>query len=178
VPPMVSALKHQGRRLYEYAREGVSVERKARVLDIRELKVLSIGKGEAEFEVHCGSGTYVRSLCAEAGRMAGTGACMSALRRTAVGSFRIEDAAPLENLDESRLLGAEKALAHLKEYKVPAGAERFLGNGRDFDLAPGDYEESETWRLSSQDGRLLALANPKRSGATWRMHPARVFASR
>src|SRR5258708_4003744 len=99
VPPMVSALKHQGRRLYQYAREGVEVERKARPMEIFSVSVLGIFGAEAEFEVHCGGGTYVRSLCAEAGRSLGVGGCMSALRRSAVGPFRIEDAAGLELLD-------------------------------------------------------------------------------
>jgi tRNA pseudouridine55 synthase len=178
VPPMVSALKHQGRRLYELAREGVEVERKARPMEIFEIKVLRVSLGaqpEAEFEVHCGGGTYVRSLCAEAGTVLGSGGCMSALRRTAVGPFRIEGALPWEEALPTSLLGADKALAHLKEFQVPPAAEKSLGNGGDLELAPGEYDEAETWRLNSQDGRLLALASPKRGGSGWRMHPSRVF---
>jgi len=176
VPPMVSALKHKGRPLYEYARKGIEIERKARVLEVFEIKVLGVRGAEADFEIHCGSGTYVRSLCAKAGRMLNVGGCMSALRRTAVGPFRLEDACSLEGMGAAALLGPDKALAHLKEYKVSPGAEKFLGQGRDLALEPGDYDASETWRLSSSDGRLLGLGTPKRSGGDWAMHPDRVFA--
>lgn len=175
VPPMVSALKHKGKPLYQYARQGIEIERKARTLEIFELKVLDVRRDEADFEVHCGSGTYVRSLCAKAGRILNVGACMSALKRTAVGPFRVEDALSLDSLDSSRLLGPEKALAHLKEYKVSAAAERFLGQGRDLAMEPGTYDEAETWRLNSSDGRLLGLGTPRLGERGWLMHPARVF---
>ena len=175
VPPMVSALKHEGKRLYEYARKGIEIERAARPMEIFELKVLAVRGDEADFDVHCGSGTYVRSLCAKAGRKLNVGACMSALRRTAVGPFKIEDAVGIESLSPSRILGADKALAHLKEYKVSPSAERFLGQGRDLAMEPGAHDPLEIWRLSSQDGRLLALGSPRQNGERWSMHPSKVF---
>jgi tRNA pseudouridine55 synthase len=170
VPPMVSALKRDGKPLYEYAREGVELERRARKVEIYGLKVLKVDGAEAEFEVHCGSGTYVRSLCAEAGRRIGSGACMSSLRRTQVGPFRVEDA------DPARLLGPEEALAHLKEYKVPKAEETHLSQGRDLLLPQGDYKEGEAFRLNSLEGKLLGLGAPAADGrGGWKMHPERVF---
>jgi tRNA pseudouridine55 synthase len=175
VPPMVSALKHQGKPLYEYARAGVEIERVPRPLEIFEFTVLALRADEADFELHCGAGTYVRSLCASAGRTLGVGACMSALRRTACGPFRVEEAVTLEAMDSSRLLGPEKALAHLKEFKVAESDEKALGQGRDLELGPGAYDSEAAWRLSASDGRLLGLGCPQRFGAQWRMHPERVF---
>jgi tRNA pseudouridine55 synthase len=172
VPPMVSALRHEGRRLYEYAREGVLIERKARPLEIFELTVLGVRGDEADFEVHCGSGTYVRSLCALAGARLGVGACMAALRRLKVGPFDVADAGPMQ---ASGLLGPEKALAHLKEYRVAEADEKFLGQGRDLPLEGDGFDEAEAWRLSASDGRLLALGTPKPGASGWRMHPERVF---
>lgn len=176
VPPMVSALKHKGKPLYEYARQGIEIERKARPLEVYEIKVTAIRPEEADFEIHCGTGTYVRSLCAKAGRMLNVGACMSALSRTAVGPFRLEDACSIEAMDASKLLGPDKALAHLREFKVSSSAEKFLGQGRDLAMEPGEYDASETWRLNSSDGRLLGLGSPKQNGGAWAMHPDRVFA--
>jgi tRNA pseudouridine55 synthase len=175
VPPMVSALKHQGKALYEYAREGVEIERAARPLEIFDLKVLAVRAEEADFELHCGSGTYVRSLCSKAGALLKVGACMSSLRRLACGAFQVDDAQSLDQLDPSRLMGPETALAHLKELTVASSDEKALGQGRDLDLAPGAYDAKESWRLSATDGRLLALGSPQRVGLTWRMHPSRVF---
>jgi tRNA pseudouridine55 synthase len=176
VPPMVSALKYNGKPLYEYARQGVVLEREARPLEIYELKVLAARPNGADFELHCGSGTYVRSLCAEVGRKLGLGGCLSALRRLSVGPFKVEDAVGIERISAAALRGPSDALGHLPEMKVQGEDEKALGQGRDLELESGDYREDEPWRLSSEDGRLLAFGSPKRQGQAWRMHPERVFA--
>ena len=176
VPPMVSALKFQGKPLYEYAREGVEIERAPRKLEIFDLKVTEVQGDEAEFELHCGSGTYVRSLCALAGARLGVGACMSALTRLSVGPFQLAGACKLEQMDASRLLGPQVALGHLKEYQVAAADEPALAHGQALAMPEGSYDESETWRMSASDGTLLGLATPKRSEGGWRLQPERVFA--
>ena len=95
-PPMYSALKVGGKKLYELAREGKTVERKARTVHIDAITVLDLSllSSDALFtmEVKCSRGTYIRTLCNDIGLSLGTGACMAALTRTAVGSFRIEEA--------------------------------------------------------------------------------------
>jgi tRNA pseudouridine55 synthase len=102
VPPMYSALHHQGRRLHELAREGIVVERAARMVTIERLELLDWVPPLLTLDVMCSKGTYIRSLARDLGELFGCGAHLQALRRTAVGGFRIEDAVPLGHLiDES-----------------------------------------------------------------------------
>lgn len=111
VPPMVSAIHHQGRRLYELAREGKTVEREPRPVEIYSLSLIDFRPGEhAEIvlDVECSRGTYIRTLCADIGKALGCGAYMSSLVRTAVGRFRLEDAVTLEMVQQK---AAENALA-------------------------------------------------------------------
>ncbi len=111
VPPMYSALKHQGRRLYELAREGQEVERKPRRVTIHELRLDTVAGVEATFEVSCSKGTYVRTLVEDIGRAFGPGAHVSELRRTALGPYRDPDAMiPLQALEEAAESGGAEAL--------------------------------------------------------------------
>lgn len=93
-PPMVSALKVNGVPLYKLARKGKTVEREARLIHIYSFKLLSYEAPVGQFEVKCGKGTYIRTLCHDVGRDLGCGACMKSLRRVECGSFTIADAIP------------------------------------------------------------------------------------
>ena len=98
---MVSAVKVGGKRLYELARRGETVERAARPVTIHELRLEEFHPGReawGRLVVGCSSGTYVRTLCADLGEALGCGAAMAALRRTAIGPFRVEDAVTLATL--------------------------------------------------------------------------------
>jgi tRNA pseudouridine55 synthase len=128
-PPMVSAVKVEGKRLYELARRGETVERAARPVTIHELSLTEFHPGPAAWGrlvVGCSSGTYVRTLCADLGEALGVGAAMGALRRTRIGPFRVEEAVSLEALsravDEGRLgevmLPPGAAVAHLPAVTV------------------------------------------------------------
>jgi tRNA pseudouridine55 synthase len=100
-PPMHSALHHEGTRLYELARQGIEVERKAREIEVYRLDLMEFTPGpnaHAVVDVECSSGTYIRTLAADIGEAVGTGAVMDTLRRTAVGSFGIEQGWSLERL--------------------------------------------------------------------------------
>lgn len=175
VPPMVSALKKDGRRLYDLAREGQVVEREARPVQITAIRVTAVRKGEADFEVDCGAGTYVRTLCAEAGKQLGVGGCMAALQRTRSGQFLLKDAAPeaLWNLEAllPRLLGPGQALAHLKALDLDDAQAEDVLHGRSVKAAEGG---EGTWRLN-HGGRLLALAEMSGQGSDWKAAPKRVF---
>ena len=98
VPPMYSALKVNGKKLYELAREGRTVERKARPVTIYSITPVDrpVGINEAAFRVHCSKGTYIRTLCHDMGQRVGCGACMAGLTRVKVGAFSIEDARTLD----------------------------------------------------------------------------------
>ena len=102
-PPMVSAVKHQGQRLYKIAREGKSVERTARKVRVDEVRLLSFALPEVEFFMACSKGTYVRQLAEDVGDVLGCGACISQIERTKVGPFDIKDAVKLEDLHEGHV---------------------------------------------------------------------------
>ena len=98
VPPMYSAIKIDGQRLYQLARQGVEVERKARPVTIHQLKLLGQAEDGFDLEVTCSKGTYIRTLCHDIGAALGCGGAMAALRRTRVGAFSIEEAHTLEEI--------------------------------------------------------------------------------
>ncbi len=102
-PPMVSAVKHQGERLYKLAREGKQVEREARNVRIDELRVLSSSLPDVEFFMSCSKGTYVRQLAEDVGDVLGCGACISQIERVKVGPFELKDAIRLEDLNEGHI---------------------------------------------------------------------------
>lgn len=100
VPPMVSALKFRGRRLYELARMGVEVSRPVRRVVVREIELTYLSLPAAGLMVRCSKGTYIRTICHDLGEKLGCGACLAGLRRLVSGPFRIEDAMPLDRLLE------------------------------------------------------------------------------
>jgi len=104
MPPMVSAVKHKGERLYKIARQGIEVERVARKVRIDELRILKCQLPDVEFLMSCSKGTYVRQLAEDVGEVLGCGACISQIERTKVGPFEIKDAVTLEDLNESHIL--------------------------------------------------------------------------
>lgn len=137
VPPMYSAVKVEGKKLHELAREGVEVERKPRPITIYALEIVDFQPGEfptARFRVECSSGTYVRTLAHDIGERLGVGAHLTQLTRLAVGHFRLEDAHPLESLsDESAvqraLITPLEALPHLPRWKPTQAVLERLYNG-------------------------------------------------
>lgn len=105
VPSMYSALKHKGKPLYEYAREGIEVERPARPVTIYELTLLAVRENELDIAVTCTKGTYIRSLVEDIGDALGCGAHVTALRRTMASGFTLKDARPVELLESMREKG-------------------------------------------------------------------------
>lgn len=101
VPPMVSAIKHKGKRLYELARRGIEVERQARPIKIYELVITQMSLPEIDFFVKCSKGTYVRRLGEEIGEILGCGGSISRIRRVSLGPFHIRDSVKIEDINES-----------------------------------------------------------------------------
>ena len=99
VPPMYSALKVNGKKLYELAREGIEVERKARPVTIFSIDILNISLPEVSIRIHCSKGTYIRSLCHDVGQKLGCGCAMKSLVRTRVSMFDISDARTLDEIE-------------------------------------------------------------------------------
>lgn len=120
IPPMYSALKHKGKPLYEYARQGITIEREARPLTVFSLEVLDVNQDLVSFRVHCSKGTYVRTLIEDIGEALGCGAHVATLHRPSVGAYREEDMITLDDLRDvtdlteldTLLLPIETAVSH------------------------------------------------------------------
>ena len=103
MPPMVSAVKYKGERLYKLARKGIIVERPSRKIRIDVLKLIDFDLPQVRFYLECSKGTYVRTLAEDVGAKLGCGACITQIERTRVGDFRLEDAVKLEDLNEGHV---------------------------------------------------------------------------
>ena len=159
VPPMYSALKVNGKKLYELARKGQEVERQPRPITVFELTNLGFDGTRLSLRVKCSKGTYIRTLCQDIGDALGCGGCMEALRRVRAGEYGIEDAVPLEQLLESEtpeqyLRGLDTMFAHCPAVTLTANQEKRCRNGNPFSspLPQGTY------RAYSQSGEFLMLA--------------------
>ena len=113
IPPMYSALKVNGKKLYELAREGKTIERKARNVSIFSIEILEVDLPRVRMSVHCSKGTYIRTLCHDIGQKLGCGGCMEKLLRTKVGIFELADTLKLSEIDELAKAGTveEKIIA-------------------------------------------------------------------
>ena len=159
VPPMYSALKVNGKKLYELARKGQEVERQPRPITVFELTNLGFDGTRLSLRVRCSKGTYIRTLCQDIGDALGCGGCMEALRRVRAGEYGIEDAVPLEKLLESEtpeqyLRSLDTMFAHCPAVTLTANQEKRCRNGNPFSspLPQGTY------RAYSQSGEFLMLA--------------------
>lgn len=167
VPPMYSALKVNGKKLYELARKGQEVERQPRPITVFELTNLGFDGTRLSLRVKCSKGTYIRTLCQDIGEALGCGGCMEALRRVRAGEYGIEDAVPLEQLLESEtperyLRGLDTMFAHCPAVTLTPNQEKRCRNGNPFSspLPQGTY------RAYSQSGEFLMLAKVEDSVMT------------
>lgn len=136
-PPMYSAVKHAGKPLYQYAREGLELARAPRRVYIRRIEFADFTRDEMRMRVTCSKGTYVRVLAEDIGRELGCGACLAALQRTAVGSFNIDAAVSLDALGDmapeqrdAHLLPVDSLVATLPRVDLDAGQAQKIANGR------------------------------------------------
>jgi tRNA pseudouridine55 synthase len=173
VPPMYSAIKQQGRRLFELARAGEEVERAPRRVHVARFALTSFTPPRARFAVDCEKGTYVRSLVRDLGEALGCGATLTALRRTRAGRFTLAAAVPIEELAAqlgARLVRPPDAIAHLASVGLDAAGMLEVRCGRPLP-APPEIAEGTVVRLLTPDGELAAVAT--RAGD--RLVTARVF---
>lgn len=159
VPPMYSALKVNGQKLYELARKGKQVERQPRPVTVYELTVLSFENNRLSLRVRCSKGTYIRTLCEDIGEALGCLGCMEALRRTQAGEYRLEDAVALEDLlesstPESCLRGMDTMFARYPAVKLTANQEKRCRNGNSFTRPMPDG----IYRAYGENGEFLMLA--------------------
>ncbi len=160
-PPMYSAVRVNGKRLYELARKGIEVERKPRKITVYSIERKGRESGDIVLDIKCAKGTYIRTLCSDIGEMLGCGACMSALRRTEAGMFSVENAYTLDEVIReaeigdvsSLLLPTETIFSEYERITVSASAEAKVRNGNPVSFSAPDG----TYRVCSQQGEFLAL---------------------
>ncbi len=168
VPPMYSAIKKEGKKLYELARKGVEVEREARPVPIYGIELLDAPAGDGDFSlrVRCSKGTYIRTLCHDIGQALGCGGCMAALRRTKAAAFTLADAVPLADFlaaeDPGALLRPVDSLfSQYRRAGLRGRALRLAQNGNPFPCALPDGLR----RFYGENGDFLLLGEVKNGQA-------------
>lgn len=168
IPPMHSALKHQGRPLYEYARAGIEIDRPPRRVTIHALDLIDCALPQVVFDVRCSSGTYIRTLAQDIGASLGCGAYMTALTRTASGIFNLADATTLENLEAMNatqrialLLPSDCLVQHLPAIELDDADWLALCQGRQVSSA---HPAAELARIYDSAQHFLGLAHVDAQG--------------
>ena len=159
VPPMYSAIKVNGQKLYELARKGREVPREPRPVTILELTFLGFENGAIRLRVHCSKGTYIRTLCKDIGEALGCGGCMEALRRVSAGEYTIRDAVPLQELLDAQnpaqyLRPVDTMFRNYPMVTLTANQEKRCRNGNSFSVRLADG----TYRAYSEAGEFLMLS--------------------
>ena len=182
-PPMYSALKRQGKRLYELARAGIEVEREPRRVQVYHLQQLSFELPRLVLEVECGRGLYLRSLAHDIGQALECGAHLSALTRFKAGAFNQEDSMELEEVESRASEGTWEAclrpldfpLLYMKAIRLSRAGEKLLRNGQPVSLGPQPSQTThlESCRAYSEEGRFLGVVRWDRSQSLWR--PLKIF---
>ena len=166
IPPMYSALKVNGKKLYELAREGKTVERKARPVCFYEIEILEMDLPMVRFSVTCSKGTYIRTLCHDIGQKLGCGACMEELTRTASGEYRWEDSITLDEVQkemeegilEKRILSISEVLKAYPEIRCNKFGDRLLLNGNALPDNMTETQHKKGWvRMCTSEGNFLGI---------------------
>ena len=185
IPPMYSALKINGKKLYELAREGKEVERAARPVHISEIEILEMKLPVVKLRVVCSKGTYIRTLCADIGDKLGCGGTMQSLVRTRVGNFKLEDAVPLGQLESLRdeekiqevLLPVDCVFHECPSLHVQEKWRKLLDNGNSFypnqTVENYSYREGEWVRVYHENHSFAGIYTYD-SGRKW-YKPVKMF---
>lgn len=189
VPPMYSAVKVNGKKLYELAREGKEIERKSRTIEVYDIRIRRfLPPDRVEMDVDCSKGTYIRTLCADIGKALGCGGHMAELLRTATGAFSLENAIKLEELKalaeqekaEDALLTMEDALWDFPMVQVSEKSTKFLYNGgkiqeRFFTEKPQSYKEGDIVTAYDHEKNLVGLYEIKKDEDQFFMKPFKML---
>ena len=185
IPPMYSAIKVNGKKLYELARAGQVIERQPRPVTIHSIQILSTDLPRVTFDVSCSKGTYIRSLCRDIGEKLGCGAVMERLIRTEVKGFTIEESLTLDAVEKVRddgtlmqhVLTTDKLMPDIPELHISAKGEKLLANGNK--LSADSFVENQIYRdtyvkVYDENGRFAALyeySDEKRQYVPFKMFP-------
>lgn len=173
IPPMYSALKHNGQKLYELARKGIEIERKPRIVNINSLRVNDINLEDSQktvtITVDCSKGTYIRSLCDDIGKKLGCGACMMKLTRTRVGDFQLDDTLTLNQISalvlkgeiEERIVPVDDIFRDYESIALPEEYANYLHNGNKIVAGqlPDDIivNEGSRYRVYDSDNIFIGI---------------------
>jgi len=170
VPPMYSALKVNGKKLYELARAGIEIEREARAITIYDIEIRSIEIPYVKFMVKCSKGTYIRSLCYDIGELLKCGGMMWNLQRTATGQFHIEDAINIQDLNEENINGnimpIESIFKNNTKITIEDRFVKFLLNGvvvKDKALA-NKFETEKIYSIYNNNNEFIGIADKSNEG--------------
>lgn len=177
IPPMYSALKHQGQRLYDLARKGLEVDRPARPITIHSLTLLRFDATSMDLDVHCSKGTYIRTLAEDIGRSLGCGGHVEVLRRTAVGSLKVMDAFTIDQLEvmtqnerDKVLMPMDELVSYLPSVEVNEAMSLMFCQGNPLFVPQAP---SQGWvRLYGRSAGFLGLGEVLEDG---RIGPRRMF---
>ena len=168
IPPMYSALKVKGEKLYELARKGIEIERKARRVEIYSIDIISIKENKVLFDVNCSKGTYIRTLCHDIGEKLGCGGIMSFLLRTSTNNFNIDSAITLEELQETKdietiLKPMDFPLYHMPKINISDIHKKAALNGNKIPLSsmPSTIYMGENIRIYLEDN-FIGIGQVKR----------------
>jgi len=179
VPPMYSAVHHQGRRLYELAREGIEVERAPRDVVIRSIAIEKVDRPWATLRIVCGKGTYVRVLAADLGAALGCGAAVESLVRWRVGPFDLRDSVSWSELTEStrdlwsRMRPVETALAGWPSVRLDGPGAAAFGHGQAADVIPAAAALEGFVRVHDADGPMIGVGELTAGGN--KVRPVRIL---
>jgi len=166
VPPMVSALKVDGKRLHELAREGIEIERAARPVTVHSFKVLAVRGNDIDIDVACSSGTYIRTLAADLGTLMGGGAHLKNLRRTSIGRFTVADAVTLDELGagdsepHSYLRPVLECVRGLTRCDADADVRAAVAVGKVLPATLFASRGPAPWAVVGAEDRLIAVYEP------------------
>jgi tRNA pseudouridine55 synthase len=170
VPPMYSALKVNGKKMYELARQGIEIEREARKIFIYNISIIDIQGAYARFDVCCSKGTYIRSLCYDIGRNLGCGGMMNALERTSTGPFNMDNCVQLQDLNETNLseyiIPLDEVLKEYEALTINDVLAKLIINGvtvQDKTLT-AHIKEDKIYRVYNTKEQLIGLALKKKDG--------------
>ena len=169
IPPMYSALKVNGKKLYELAREGKTVERKSRKVHIFQIRILEMSLPRIRMEVECSKGTYIRTLCHDIGESLGTGGCMESLKRIRSGRFSLENSVKLNQVEEKKEQGqlmelvipVDEIFSELKSVTLKESCARIAYNGGPFSPVclqkRAECNPGEEYRVYDEAGHFIAI---------------------
>ncbi len=164
VPPMYSAIKQNGKKLYELARQGIEVERKPRKVTINSIDILEISGERVKIDVSCSKGTYIRTLCEDIGKKLGVGAYMNTLRRTRTGQFTIEESHTLSEIKElkenggieSIIIPADRMFEEYPSVTLNPKQVKSVTNGVAMTYREG--QEGQTYRVYDNENKFLCIS--------------------